>query len=163
MINRYSYSEEIVMLTQQTWLRRQFKMVYVFMCIGILAGLLLLGLHMTLFGNILAIILMLFCVTNIFLYRFREKKYSRLEFERLKQMYPSKMPELTIELKDNIIVEMNGKQKTIPYSDIRYITNKKNLIFIYTQDKSALVLEKNSFLAGSWEEAYHYLRDQMKK
>ncbi len=94
----------------------------------------------------------LFVIFMIFLVFLKVHKGLNVEVERIRIRYGDEPQYMNIELRNEIFISVKDNTMNIPLDKVIKYTQNKEFIFVEIKGKMVVVLKKDSFVEGSYED-----------
>lgn len=156
-VNEYKYTTNIISESMAVWWGRKFRNGYISMgiCILLILGLSLLRMQFA------YLLLELFPIPVIVLFKVKEKRAVKLEQERMEVIYKDVVPSVRIEINEDIHVLFNEKESRVSFSDVENVVETNNLIIIFIKGSMTAALDKKGFITGDADECMNYLKEHI--
>ena len=158
-VNECVYTPDVVAEAIGAWWDRRLKAdiwKFILGFILILAGSLLLQ-------NYYLLLLELFPLTVILLYKRKGRQSVRNEMDRLKMVFREGPPVYHVEIGEDIHYKTPKSENRVLFSELLDVRETKNLIVLFLKGSQTLTLSKEGFREGTWTECMEYLKTRTAK
>lgn len=163
-INEYEYTPEISAEAVGAWWQHKFRNGYIIMIILIVLIPLMQIPAAFLIGRFRFLLMLeVFPITVIILFRLKQTKAIQTERERMEVLFKDGTFVYQIELASEIHTVSSKGENHISYQDVEDFRETRNLIVLFLKGSMTLALHKEGFQEGSAEECITFLKAKIEK
>ncbi len=157
--SQFAYTDQIIEESTRFYFRRRMRIPAILLLIVFVVQILPLLASRTP-SSIVAILLVLAAFVMGML---KEKSLIKTEKQRLAVLYSDEQPIMTVTVGEDITLESDDSTRSIDFSHIRYVGENSSFIIVLLKGAMFIPLKKDSFIEGTPEECFAYLKAKSRR